>query len=238
MAITRKEKLELFKNRMDFMGYGNPKGKIWIIGMEEGFSGKTPDILIEKFKATKNKKYLEVVDPDLPHETRKWHMEKAPLQRTLRVLCIILNGLEEKEVVSDKEIIKNYQIYKFGRFKSNHFIGELSPYPSPSIKNDDFRTLYKELDFDKRYIKEKVIPERINLFKKWIKRFNPKAVIFYSIKYLREGYWERIVEDKFKEKNNIHVLKDKFFVLPHPVAYGHSNEYWVETTRFIKNTLK
>lgn len=235
MLISKKEKMELFKKRMDFMGYGNPNGDIWVIGMEEGCKKENQyKNLIKKFKASKNRRYMDTDDTSLPSSHRNWHKNGARLQSTLRVLYIILNGLEGNKIVSDKDVLRNYQTNKFGKLDGNHFSADLSPYPSHS--SDDWPTLYKELGFDRKYLEEVIIPKRIKLFKILIKKYEPVIIIFYSFGYLK--YWKQIVESDFKRKDDIYVSSNnKYFVIKQPRAFD-TNKYWVNVAKHIKNILK
>ena len=109
--------------------------------------------------------------------------------------------------------------------------------PSHSIKNKDW--IYENFGID--YLKtreaylQKVMPLRIRLFQKLIRENNPKIVVFYSFKYLEK--WKEIIGCELSKKNNFyHCKKDEtnFFVIPHPVAYGMTNNDWNEIAQSIK----
>ncbi len=228
---------ELIEKRIDkFWGYGNLHSDIWFIGMEEGLHGTMTD-LENRFNNTKDKSVIDLqgdMTDVLDH--MKWFSPHANIQKTWGKLIKILLTLQCKgKTTNDK--IKEFQKKEFGRLNGNHCSLELMPLPCHSIKKQDW--IYKKFSIDyletrSKYLK-KIMPIRIKLFQGLIKKYNPKIIICYSLTYLEK--WKKIIMHNLLKKKNLYYCKKNntiFFIIPHPVARGMTNNEWNEIVQNIK----
>lgn len=215
----------LIDNRINnFLGYGNLKGDIWFIGMEEGSSNKFEE-LYERFNKTYNKEIIDLRDLDIAEHQKWFEKDLPPIQKTWNILIQILLKLENNTSNSLIER-KKYQKYNLGSINQNHCLIELSSLPSTSTKDWVYNN-YSEIEYlssREQYLKQ-IIPIRIKLISKKIIENQPKLVIFYSKSYT--NYWEQII----KLVNN---EKIKFHIIPHPTSQGMSNKDWQEIFEEIK----
>ena len=243
---------EMIDNRIEnFLGYGNLNSEIWFIGMEEGFNGDEQD-LGNRFSSTKDKSIIDLQGMPCVKDHLKWFQPDSPIQKTWRKLILILLVLRSENNIDDKKI-KQFQIEKLGRKESNHCILELMPLPCGSTKPTDWKKIYTKfgdklgIDYlkSRQYYLDKVRPNRIEKFKGLVKglvdKHSPKTIICYGLTYLKE--WEEIIGPGRKEKE-IEIGKRKlyfykndktnFFVIPHPCAWGLTNNDWLGIASEIK----
>lgn len=228
---------ELIENRINhFLGYGNIESDIWFIGMEEGFDGNLSDLKI-RFNNAESKSVIDLQN-DMTHvqDHIKWFLPNSKVQNTWGKLIQIVLTLKSNEPITIDQI-KEFQRKEFGRLSSTHSCLELMPLPCRSIRKEDW--FYNQFNIDyletrKKYL-DKIMPIRIELFKNLIKKNNPKIVICYSIGYLKK--WQEIVDIELTKINNLYYCrKDQthFFVIPHPVARGLTNNEWFEIFKNLK----
>lgn len=217
--------LDVIKNMIEnFFGHGNIKSKIWFIGMEEG-GNRSQDELKIKFNDWDGNPTMEMGKVRNGVRSKWFRGEKPPLQRTWRVLIIILLKIRgEKDVSNDK--IRYVQRDKLGRFDSDHCLLELMPLPCKSVKESDWN--YQWLGYpNRKYYINKVMPNRIKRLRRLIKINKPKLIIFYSKSYL--STWEDIINKNIQKIEDTYYSCNKntlFFIIPHPTARGVTNEKW------------
>jgi hypothetical protein len=228
---------ELIENRINyFFGYGNIQSNIWFIGMEEGFDGDLFDLKIRFDKAI-SKSVIDLQDDMVQvKDHMKWFLPNSKVQKTWGKLIQILLTLPSNDSITIEQI-KEFQRKDFGRITGSHACLELMPLPCRSIRKEDW--FYNQFGIDyletrKKYL-ETIMPIRIKLFKKLIEKNNPKIVICYSFSYLKK--WQGIVDFELKKINNLYYIKKDlthFFVIPHPVARGLTNNDWCEIFKDLK----
>jgi hypothetical protein len=224
----------LIKKRLkNFWGYGNLKGSIWFIGMEEGL-GEKESFPYERFASTAGKAVVDIVG-NTAAEHNVWFEMNAPTQRTWRPLIFILLYLKHNRVPTLSEI-REAQIAQFGRTKSDHAVLELMPLPSRSVKVSDW--IYSKVPLEgllsrREYLKT-YKPARVEALKGLIEKHQPKLVIFYSRSYLTD--WQTIVPKPFKEviPGKLHLAKANgttYAVTAHPTSRGMTNQDWEEIAK-------
>ncbi len=225
--------LLILKRLKNFWGYGNLKGPVWFIGMEEGL-GDNEGLPLERFEATNGKTIVDNTD-NTSADHAEWFKPNAPTQRTWRPLIYILLYLRHERVPTLAEI-RDFQIKHLGRTNSNHAILELMPLPAKSIKKADW--IYQDVPLIGLTHREEYLatylPERVQALKLLIEKHQPKLVLFYSRSYLNE--WQSIVPKKFKEviPDKLHMVKvDKtiYAVTPHPTSRGLTTADWTEIAK-------
>lgn len=109
-----------------FAGYGNPAGKLWFIGIEEGGEGE--DNLRRRLQ------FNAIEDNLRAHDLLgfpKFHTKSRVIQPTWRGMCILALALAGKNV--DRESIREYQAEHLGREGDDTFLTELYPLPKRRI---------------------------------------------------------------------------------------------------------
>ena len=196
--------------------------------MEEGL-GASEGFPRPRFMATDGKVVVDTTDnTETNHQS--WFKAGAKTQPTWRKMIFILLYQELKRVPTIEEI-RDYQINRLGRIKSDHAILELMPLPAKSIKKADW--IYQDilligLTNRAEYIAS-YLPERVRGLKALIEKHQPKLVIFYSRTYL--PYWQLIVPSELKEviPGKMHIAKIAhitYAVTAHPVSRGITKQDW------------
>ena len=230
----------LTKERIkNFWGYGNFKGNIWFVGMEEGCDGSI-NKLIKRFEATSQGEIFDIYDDmrcDADHMC--WFEKGAKTQATYRKLIYILLYLKTNKEPTIEEI-REYQIKHFGRKKTDHAVLELMPLPCKSISKKDW--IYESSGIDgllsrKEYLKT-YRPERAKRLRELIQEHKPKLVIFYSMSYLDD--LKNITKVQFDEviKKKLYIAKDDstlYAVVPHSTAHGMFSSDWKQVVEKIQD---
>lgn len=218
-----------------FWGYGNLKGSVWLIGMEEGI-GADEDFPITRFESTSGKEVVDITD-NTAEDHNRWFKSGAATQRTWRPLIFILLYQTLGRAPTLEEI-RDYQINHFGRKNSDHAILELMPLPSRSLKASDW--IYSDVQLTGLKNRKEYLamykPERVKLLQALIEKHQPKLVLFYSRSYLPD--WQSIVPKTLKEviPEKLHVAKvggTTYAVTAHPVSHGLSTKDWEMIARKV-----
>ena len=230
---SRETALLILKRLKNFWGYGNLKGSVWFIGMEEGL-GDSDGIPLERFLSTDGKTIVGITDNTAPDHA-EWFKPNAPTQNTWRPLIFILLYQKLGRVPTLTEI-RDYQINHFGRIKGDHAVLELMPLPAKSTKKADW--IYQDvpligLTHRDEYLKS-YMPDRVQAMKLLIEKHQPKLVLFYSRSYINE--WQAIIPKKLKEviPDKLHMVKvadTVYAVTPHPTSHGLSAADWTQIAK-------
>ena len=228
------------KRLKNFWGYGNLKGPVWFIGMEEGL-GDSEGLPFERFISTDGKVVVDITS-NTSADHQALFKEGAKTQPTWRPLIFILLYQRFGRVPTLAEI-RDYQINHFGRTTSAHAILELMPLPAKSTKKADW--IYQDVPLIGLTHREEYLatylPDRVQALKLLIEKHQPKLVLFYSRSYLNE--WQSIIPKKLKEAipDKLHMVKvDKtiYAVTPHPTSRGLSTDDWVQITKRLMKAIK
>lgn len=171
----------------------------------------------------------------------KWFQSHPPIQRTWGKLISILLVLGSDNPV-DREKVREYQRTHLGRSDSNHCLLELMPLPSCSTKEQDWRYGQFGINYlsSRDSYLEHVLPQRISALKKLIEEHCPNRVIFYSMGYM--SAWQTVAGGEFstftedRRVFHLHSGEADYFVIPHPVAHGMSNQDWLDIGYIIKES--
>lgn len=213
----------IIKKRLkDFWGYGNLKGSVWFVGMEEGLD-TSEGFPLERFRATADKAVADITT-NFSSAHSALFKPNAPTQPTFRRLIFILLYQKLGRIPSIAEI-RDFQINHFGRTKSEHALLELMPLPAKSTRKADW--IYQDIPLigltNREEYLANYLPERVEALSLLIEKYQPKLVVFYSRSYLET--WQTIIPKKLKEviPNKLHTVKvcDTIFaVTPHPTYKG------------------
>jgi len=232
--------LLILKRLKNFWGYGNLKGPIWFVGMEEGL-GDDEGFPLKRFEATDGKAVVDITS-NTSADHQNLFKEGAKTQPTWRPLIFILLYQKLGRIPTIAEI-RDFQINQFGRTASPHAILELMPLPAKSTKKADW--IYQDVPLIGLTHREEYLatylPERVQALKLLIEKHQPKLVLFYSRSYLNE--WQSIISKKLKEviPDKLHMVKvDKtiYVVTPHPTSRGLSTADWEQIIKRLMKAVK
>jgi|TARA_B100001964_G_C14090713_1_gene534636 hypothetical protein len=214
----------LQKYMATFLGYGNEKGNILFVGLEEGIGVKESFLKqnhqlgfneINKKLIHWNKRGKKVLEDCREFHLlfdKQWHLNPSKLidiQSTWKKIILALLTFAGK--TTNFRDILYYQKEKFCRFDSNHALIELRPLPSKKLKGDLwFYPEFSQLPFlVSKPVYEKYITEkRVNYIRNFINRTNFKAVVFLSKSDAALSIWETIIDDRFENIGTDFLVKN------------------------------
>ena len=168
------------------IGYGFPiSGNIlhFYVGPEEGGNYSENIIRAKLFDQMNNEDgFLDVAKYHLKLglKNARFFSGRCNIQSTWGKLIAIDHGVRGLDV-TNKEVIRDYQVNHFAR-KGNHMcLLELSPFSSKSLSDSSWTTKEKDLN--------EISDSRLNLITTKIKKYTPKLCVFYSL-----SHW-----DKYKQ---------------------------------------
>lgn len=195
------QETEYFKIVNRWLGWGDPAGGLWFIGVEEGSSWDCGN-LIDLSRARKlildryNKNYTTYADK----------IDRGSVNWPIATVTAKISGCLSSSVVSWREYRENI-LWLDG---CKVFNGNLMSLGKPSLSNGDWPECYKELfgysadDFD--LYRRSVEETRYEFFRDFVDKFNPQAIVCFGMShweefsrvFVREG--GEIYSDKFKTK--------------------------------------
>jgi len=121
-----------------FFGYGNPEGRWWFVGPEEG-GGRTVDEVCARVQAWhdagENVLDLCAYCDHVGHGLQQWFREnpRPPIQRTWAALIRTVFSAEgrlHEGLIQQREQIRSYQRVQLGRADGCTYLSEILPLPS------------------------------------------------------------------------------------------------------------
>ena len=161
---------------LKFKGYGNPAGRCWFVGMEEGGSPPMCE-LIERATV-----WDEV--EDLAEASRPWDPEfKCTLHKwktwTWWIMCRVVGRLSGKPW-RDTGFVRCYQSTHLGRKGGETFLTEILPLPKPNMGVWPYERLYPT----RQAYEDAVLPKRVEALRELFDTHRPKYVFCYG-----KGFW-------------------------------------------------
>ena len=208
-----------------FFGYGNWKAPLWFIGMEEG-GGDTLDEIERRLKSWDGRGRNELEDLHGYHQalgiTRHFGPQ-ARIQSTWGKLARV--ALVAQGRLDDRESVRDFQRSELGRWEGSTALIELLPLPSPSTKAWRYADTGIEALKSRDTYRQAILPLREQAIRQAIDRYQPPAVVFYGLEYLK--VWERISATDFSSAaGELNLTETNFIIAPHPVARGVSAAAW------------
>ena len=123
-----------------FFGYGDYRGRVWFVGMEEG-GGDSFEELNRRFDVWRERGKQEL--EDLPAYSRlvgvgRWFEDRPKLQSTWSKLIRLY--LSAYETPSGTDAVREFQRARLGRQDGDIALLELLPLPSPSTSTIALRS--------------------------------------------------------------------------------------------------
>ena len=161
---------EQIRRLLKFRGYGNPAGRYWFIGMEEGGSNPWEEL------AGRADKWGEI--EDLARVCRPWapnlDLTKC-ITPTWWIMCRVIGRLSGKPW-RDTDFVREYQSTRLGRRDGETFLTELLPLPKKNIGDWPFGFLYPT----RQDYEDAVRPDRIEGLRELFADHKPKYVFCYG----------------------------------------------------------
>jgi len=163
---------ETFEHLAKFMGYGNPAGKYWFVGLEEGF--KSDDDLLHEIEVRESWRGVEDV-----------HCTRASLGQSMRgsdptwyAMTRMVLKLDGIEAWDQNAFTKPYKEQRLGRFDGDTFMTDVLPLPT--TRNKDWPYVSP---FSDREAYEKVMrPVRVASIHDLWSRHKPQYVFCHGVK--------------------------------------------------------
>lgn len=175
-----------------FIGYGNPSGKYWFLGLEEGTHEDT--LPLRENVAIRAEQFEDLMDLRTAQRLLQHPLEeRRQFSQVWIWMSKIIRNLEGKSDWSDTSSAREYVKSKLGTLQGQSLITELLPYPVRNMHDPWPYATY----FGTR---EKVIPERIELLRALIHKHSPTFIFaygkvhhaFYKQLFPQGRLWEKI----------------------------------------------
>ncbi len=162
---------------LKFKGYGNPAGRFWFIGMEEG-GGSLNELLLRADH------FDEVEDLDCAQRLIDPEVDRCKLvTSTWTTMCHILGKLSGEPAWSDTShggFVRTYQSTRLGRCNGETFLTEVLPLPKKNTKDWPYESLF----LTRQAYEAAVLPLRLNELRDLFDKHCPKYVFCYG-----KGFW-------------------------------------------------
>lgn len=177
---------ENFDVLFNFLGFGNPKGKIWFVGLEEAETWTSDSV--NKKLGKYRKGFFPIRPGEIVTESQEY-IEKNPGERYTQVydwmsrLVVTLNSED-----LDSSLLKKYRDQKLLTANSNEFQMNLYPLGKKNFNNKTFPKEYGELfgvNCFKDYLKHVRETRFTMLFNKW-QEYKPQLTICFG----KTAWWE------------------------------------------------
>ncbi|MCZ6538405.1 MAG: hypothetical protein O6922_01090 [Chloroflexi bacterium] len=119
-----------------FRGYGNPGGRFWFVGMEEGGSSDITDLRIRADK------FDPVEDLAESHKHFQSHNMKKLTTSTWRLMSAVVGRICDETNWRDPEFARSYQAHQLGRPHGETYLAEIFPMPKYGINDWPYEDLF------------------------------------------------------------------------------------------------
>lgn len=176
-----------------FLGYGNPRAKLWFVGMEE--AGASDALSLERritlWKERGSCEYEDSVEfKQQLGDAKNFFGENNRIQRTLGFLIRCEIAAYEGRQASLVEV-KRYQRQMWGRRNAQSAALELSALPQASLKDWGIPVSMRLGHFEsRRAYGEFISTVRVNALVNAIEKYKPAVVICYGASY--KEYWNTL----------------------------------------------
>jgi hypothetical protein len=174
---------EQIEQLLGFVGYGNPSGRFWFLGMEEQGAAIPEDFDLE-LKWRLSFKQVE----DLIPAHRRWADFKSnepfdpnKLVRTWSIMSRLVLRLSGSVNWQSPESVRSYQSERLGRADGETFLTELLPLPAPSLAHWPYGAYFPNRT---EYVHQ-VLPRRLEQLRMLFDQHHPEFVFCYG-----KGYWD------------------------------------------------
>ncbi|MGE0716261.1 MAG: hypothetical protein AB7P02_12540 [Alphaproteobacteria bacterium] len=177
---------------LGFLGYGNPAGRFWFIGLEEGLGGVTPEEALVNLEARGTYDPvmdLEVAQSRLRKDGAFLDLEKRKSFSQVWVwIAKIVCACHGERDWESSETWKPYIQTRLGRSGGDTFLTEASPIPS---KDGEGRKSWHELFRQREPTTDRLIAERLRDLARLRDAHRPERIVCYGTD--RAGQFQRLL---------------------------------------------
>jgi hypothetical protein len=199
---------DLVESLLAFVGYGNPDGGFWFVGMEEA-GALTPGEL-----ETRAREFKPIDDLARVHDLHGYWMDRTRLIPTWSAMSRIVLRLSGRADWRDREAVRDYQVNRLGRLGGETFLTELLPLPSSSTAAWPYTALFPT----RRAYADRVLPHRLLALRRLFEEHRPAYVFCYGKSYWRyyeEAFTARDLEELETERVRLGLVGRTCVVLTH-----------------------
>ena len=166
---------EEFDHLTEFIGYGNPKGKYWFIGLEEGFSPDSESSAHADLRREIEIRMTWSAVEDIHHTRATVGLTMrggSPAWNAMSLMALKLDGDHRwRTPVPYKET-------RLARLYGDTFLTEL--FPLPTSDHSVARWPYSSPYSQRKDYEETILPRRVKLIQDLLLRHNPQYVFCYG----------------------------------------------------------
>ena len=161
---------------LNFRGYGNPSGRFWFVGMEEGGSSDVDSLRIRADN------FSPLEDLAESHENFPSHDMSRLSTSTWGLMSSIVGCVTGESNWWSSDFRRRYQMSRLGRLDGETYLTEVMPLPKRSLNDWPYKNLFKSPD---AYLSER-FPYQASLLRNEYENADPKPqfVIGYG-----KSYW-------------------------------------------------
>jgi hypothetical protein len=172
---------------INFLGYGNPAGRFWFVGMEEGTGGSDKFLAenvsvrlrfpaeIMDMAVAHSKDYLGQLDSD---EGMSWDFKTGKPPSVWIYMAKFVRALQGAGDWADKEQAKGYVREKLGRIGGDTLVTELLPLPKRAAGM--WPLLYQNWYASRELYETEVLPMRKQSLRRLLQAHQPGYVFCYG----------------------------------------------------------
>lgn len=158
------------------LGYGNPSGRLWFLGMEERLMGDRDRNLRWRLDH-----FRHPVCDLTTHQRAFWvagTVAKTPTWRMMSKMARLL--LENAPDWSDRDKAIDYLLRRLGTANGDTFLAELLPLPAVNLKDWPYPDLFPG---GRKQYERNVLPLRLRLLRDFAEEHRPDFIVCYGSQY-------------------------------------------------------
>lgn len=161
---------------LGFLGYGNPVGPFWFVGIEERCVGNPETLWRELLVRADHFERIEDLKRAQEHPAFNSDFSLAQRVTTWAIMSKIVLRMAGDPEWSDVQRARQYQAYHLGRFGGETFLADLLPLPANDVADWPYPQLYTS----KAAYRADVLPGRIAALRDLAARHGPAFAICYG----------------------------------------------------------
>jgi hypothetical protein len=161
---------------LEFVGYGNPDGRFWFVGMEEAGDLKPAELL------TRAREFHVIDDLARAHALPGYLTDMTKLRPTWSAMSRLVLRLSGEANWRDRDLVRWYQMNRLGRANGETFLTEALPLPCPSTAQWPYESLFATRDM----YRGKLLRRRLGRLRALFDQHRPQYVFCYGKDYWAE----------------------------------------------------
>lgn len=216
-----------------FFGYGNPKAKVWFVGIEEA-GGCCEQVVSDRLSLwTERFDGKSIIDGYEFHRSLhdctgtslgRLFTDPVPVQKTWDRLIRLQLALQGHTSIS-RDDVQSFRKTEWARSTSESCLIELFPLPSPSLKKWRYGKWTTSLEAfqSRRAYQNHLGAKRTSAIKRMISEYSPRLVIFYGSRWkcwseITGFTWRQIPQGPLPHARLQHAGDTLYAVVRHPAS--------------------